>query len=337
MTFRIRDRRLARSLAVLAVATTTVAATYGAAADDDVNYQLSWIPTGDAAPLFAGIAKGFYKEEGINLTVTTGRGSGDAVKRVAGGGSPIGDGDISAVIVGRVNEKAPVRCLMHTHQHAPHSLFVLGSSGITNFKELAGKTLATTPGNSHRNYFPLAARLAGLDPDSVTWTVVDAATMPGLLVNKKVDAVPYFTTNAAFVRPPIEARGDTLKIIPFLSTGFDIYAYCIYAREDVIKSNPDMIRRFVKATQKSYLWARDNTEEAVQIHTKQWPQTKFADNMASWIDMRDNMFGPKMDQPWTGKFNGKKLQATYNALVESQGLDPKYDVTQAVDDSFIPE
>ena len=54
---------------------------------------------------------------------------------------------------------------MPWHDHSPHSLFVLESSGIKGFKDLAGKTLATTPGNSHRNYFPIAAKMAGLDPE----------------------------------------------------------------------------------------------------------------------------------------------------------------------------
>ena len=56
---------------------------------DKVNFQWSWIPTGFYAPISAGMAKGFYEEEGIDLTVSTGRGSGDAVKKVAGGGSPL--------------------------------------------------------------------------------------------------------------------------------------------------------------------------------------------------------------------------------------------------------
>ena len=122
-------------------------------------------PTEVSAPTSAAIEKGFYKEVGIDLKTTTGRGSGDAVKKVAGGGAMFGDGDMSAVMVARVKEGAPVKCLMYWHDHSPHALFTLESSGIKNFKDLAGKTLATTPGNSHRNYFPITAKMAGLDPE----------------------------------------------------------------------------------------------------------------------------------------------------------------------------
>lgn len=303
---------------------------------DEVTYQWSWIPDGVFAPTSAGIEKGFYKDAGIELKTSTGRGSGDAVKRVAGGAAMFGDGDLSAVILARVKEQAPVKCLMYWHDYAPHSLFVLESSGIKGFKDLKGKTLATTPGNSHRNYFPITAKMAGLDPDSVKWTTTDATTMPALLVNKKVDAAPYFTSNAAFIRPQVEAIGDKLRIIPFADYGFDIYAYCAFVREDVMRDKPDLVRRFAAAMQRSYLWARDNPEEASRIHNKRFPDTKYEQVLDGWLDLRSYMFGKDGKKPWTGHFDMVKVQRTYDIVAQSQELDPKVDVKQFIADTFLP-
>ena len=332
------ERRGALRLASAAVAVLIASLGFSASvmALDKVNFQWSWIPTGYYSPISAAIAKGFYEEEGIELTVSTGRGSGDAVKKVAGGGSPIGDGDMSAVMAARAQEGAPVQCLMHMHNHSPHSLFILKSSGIEHFRDLEGKTLATTPGNSHRNYFPIAARMAGLDPDTVSWTVVDATAMPSLLVNKRVDGVPYFTSNASFVEPQVKAIGDELVIIPFADYGFDIYSYCIYARDDVIEEQSDMLRRFVKATQRAHFWARDNPEEAARLHKERWPDTKYEDNLAGWIDLRRNMFGADLSGGWTGHYDMDKVKRTYEVLVESRGLDPEFAVEQVIHDSLLP-
>lgn len=333
--------RRTRPLLAAGLVATATGLSFGAPSpalsQEKVNFQWSWIPTGFYCPISGGIAKGFYTDVGIDLTVSTGRGSGDAVKKVAGGGSPIGDGDISAVMSARARENSPVRCLMHIHDHSPHSLFVLKSSGIKSFKDLKGKTLATTAGNSHRNYFPIAARMAGLDPDTVKWTVVDSTTMPALLVNKQVDGVPYFTSNASFIRPQVEARGDELVIIPFADYGFDIYSYCIYARDDVIENQSDMLRRFVAATQRSWLWAKDNPEEACRLHTKRWPDTKYEDNLAGWLDLRANMFGKDNSINWTGKFDMDRVKKTYGVLVESQNLDPNFDIKQVIFDSLLPQ
>jgi|RhiMetdeSRZDD1v2_1073273.scaffolds.fasta_scaffold284853_1 NitT/TauT family transport system substrate-binding protein len=306
------------------------------AALDDVTYQMSWIPTGSFAPLSAGIEKGFFKEAGINLKMTTGRGSGDAVKKVAGGGSMFGDGDMSAVMLARVKEDAPVRCLMYWQGRHPSAVFVLESSGIKTFKDLAGKTLATTPGNSNRNYFPITARLAGLDASTVKWVVVDPTTMPSLLVNKKVDGVPYFTENASFVRPQVEAMGDKLVVIPYADYGFDIYAYCTYTRDDVLKSNPDLVKRFLAATQRSYIWARDNQEETARIHKQRWPDTKVEVNLVGLQDLLGYMFGKDGKGKWTGHYDMEKVQRTYSVVAESLGLDPKADTRQFVDDSLLP-
>src|SRR5689334_24002014 len=98
-------RTFASSLALLLCAT-------AAQAEDKVTYQLGWIPTGEYAPYFAGVAKGFYKEEGIDLVMSRGFGSGDTVKKVAGGGAMLGEADISTVMLAAIREKAPVKCLM---------------------------------------------------------------------------------------------------------------------------------------------------------------------------------------------------------------------------------
>ena len=335
--FRNLKRYLLETISITAVGIFFIASVPSIAlSKDKVHFQWSWLPTGFYCPISGGIEKGFYTDVDIDLSVSTGRGSGDAVKKVAGGGSPIGDGDISAVMSARSRENAPVKCLMHIHDHSPHSLFVLKSSGIRGFKDLKGKTLATTPGNSHRNYFPIAARMAGLDPDTVKWTVVDSTTMPAMLVNKRVDGVPYFTSNISFIKPQVEARGDELVVIPFADYGFDIYSYCIYARDDVIKKEKDMLRRFVAATQRSWLWASHHPEEACRAHTKQWPDTKYKDNLAGWLDLRGNMFGKDLSRAWTGKFDMARVKKTYSVLVKSRDLDPNFDVKQVIYDDLLP-
>ena len=225
LRIRSSNRSVALVVAAVALCGSMLGVVSSASAMDKVHFQMSWIPTGFYSPMSGGIANGFYKDEGIDISVSTGRGSGDAVRKVAGGGSPFGDAGMSAVMRGVAAEGAPVSCLMHLHNHSPHSLFVLESSGIESFTDLPGKKLATTPGNSHYNYFPITARMAGIDPKTVSWVVVDATAMPSMLVNKQVDGVPYWTDNAAFVRPQVEAVGDKLRIIPFADYGFKIPDY----------------------------------------------------------------------------------------------------------------
>ena len=52
-----------------------------------------------------------------------------------------------------------------------------------------------------------------------------------------------------------------------------------------------MLQRFLKATVRSFVWARDNPEEAARLHKERWPDTKYEDNLAGWVDLSGNMFG----------------------------------------------
>ena len=308
----------------------------GASAQDDVKFQMSWIASGEYAPLSAGIEKGFFRDAGINLTMTTGRGSGDAIAKVGAGVAPFGDADISAVMTARVRTEAPVKCIHALQTKSPHSLFVLESSGINGFKDLAGKKLATTPGNSHYLYFPRVAKLSGLDPNSVEWVTVDASALAPMLIAKKVDAAPLFALNWYYQNKAAEKQGQRIKVIPFSESGFKIYAYCLTGNKQFVAANQDLTRRFLAAVQKSYLWARENIQEASELHVKRFPEGQVDDVIGTLNMQNEFMFNENTDRDGFGFYNRKQLEETYAVVAEAQGLPADFDVTEFVDTSYLP-
>ena len=328
-----RHLRPLLAFAVLALAATPVMA------QDKLHYQYSWLPTGEYGPISAGIEKGFFKEVGIDLTYTTGRGSGDAVKKVAagaGGGALIGDGDISALMAARVREKAPMRCLAAQHTYSPHALFVLESSGITDFKALSGKTLVTTPGNSHFLYFPLVAKMSGLDAKTVNWVTADAPAMGPMLIAGRVDGAPMFATHYSFQNRQAEKQGKKLRSIPFSDYGFRIYSYCWFATEDTIKAHPDLLRRFLVGLQKSYVWTKDNIPEAARLHNKRHPEISVQDSEDYIAASLKYIFNESSAKTGLGYFDKAQLANTYKVVAEAQELDPNQDPMQFIDESMLP-
>ena len=325
-----------RKTTALAVLLGSVALAPGASALDKVFYQYSWIPTGEYAPVSAGIEKGIFAEQGIELTVATGRGSGDAVKKVAAGGPLVGDGDISAVMAARTRENAPVKCLMSQHSMSPHALFVLEGSGINGIKDLAGKTLVTTPGNSHYLYFPLVAKLNGLDPSTVKWVNADATAMAPMLIAGRVDGAPLFATHHYYQNKQAEKVGKKIKVIPFADYGFKIYSYCWHATEESIRTQGEVLKRFLAGVRKSYLWAKDNVEEAAKLHNKRHPDVDIDDAMGSMRIMNRYMFPEGITDANFGYFDKERLQETYRVVAQAQELDPKLDPAQFIDESLLP-
>src|SRR5690242_21058521 len=92
-----------------------------ASAQDKVRFQTDWIPSGEHAMYYGGWQKGIFAEEGIDITITRGYGSGDTVAKLAGGAFDYGVADIAAVMTARARQGVPVKTIATLYTHSPHS------------------------------------------------------------------------------------------------------------------------------------------------------------------------------------------------------------------------
>ncbi|WP_254453371.1 ABC transporter substrate-binding protein [Siccirubricoccus sp. G192] len=313
-----------------------LAATRPASAEDRALLQLDWIPTGEHAAYFAGLARGFWREQGIVLSITRGYGSGDTVNKVAAGAAQFGVADIGAVLAARARQNVPVRSISAVYTHSPHSLFVLRSSGITNFRGLEGKRIAITPGNSHRLYFPEVARRSGTDPSRITWVNTDASAMAAMLISKRVDAAPFYSMHWYYQNKAARRAGEEIVVLPFVETGFAIYAASLIATDELIQQNPDLVRRFLRGAQKSFEWANANQAEACKLHVQRNPEVEQDDCEGSLRATMGFVFNDHERQTGLGRFDPERLAFTWKVVAESLQLDPAWDPTQAVDTSLLP-
>ena len=325
-------RSLARGAlgaALLMLATPVVAA-------DKVHLQTDWIPSGEHAMYFGGWTKGFWEEQGIDITITRGYGSGDTVTKIAGGAADFGIADIGALITARARTGVPVKQIMQTYTHSPHSLFVLKSSGITTFQGLEDKKIGITPGNSHRVYFPKVAERAGTDPSKIIWSNSDASAMAALLISKKIDAAPFFAMHHYYQNKAAMRAGEEIVVLPFVETGFAIYATGLVARDDMIEENPDLVRRFLIANRNAMEWARDNREEACTLHVERVPEVAHDDCMGSLNATMTFVFNDHSDATGLGRHDPARLAFTYEVVADAQDLPGDWDYSQVVDHRFVP-
>src|SRR6476660_5332807 len=151
--------RLTRTSSVL-VALTLVALTVPASGPAQqkplhpVTLILDFVPTGEYVPHYTALEKGWYKEEGLDVKIVRGQGSADTLKRIAAGQGEVGIADISTVIAGRANSDVKVKGIALWYRRPPHGIFVRADSPIKSPKELEGKKLAISPGNSHQVLWP---------------------------------------------------------------------------------------------------------------------------------------------------------------------------------------
>jgi len=307
-----------------------------AAAQDRALLQLDWIPTGEHAAYFAGAARGFWREQGIELSLTRGYGSGDTINKVAAGAAQFGVADIGGVMAARARQNVPVRSISAVYTHSPHSLFVLRSSGITNFRGLEGRRIAITPGNSHRLYFPEVARRAGTDPERITWVNTDASAMAALMISRRVDAAPFYSIHHYYQNKAARRAGEEIVVLPFVETGFAIYAASLIATDEMITRNPDLVRRFLAGAQRSFQWANENQAEACRLHVARNAEVEQDDCEGSLRATMSFVFNPHQQATGLGRFEAERLATTWRVVAESLQMDAAWDPTQAVNTALLP-
>lgn len=304
---------------------------------DKVKFQTDWIASGEHAAYYGGIEKGIFAEEGLDVAITRGYGSGDTVVKVAAGTFDFGVADVGAVLTARARTGVPVKVVSTVYTHSPHSLFVLKSSGITNFKGLEGKKIGVTPGNSHRVYFPFVAEKAGTDPNKIVWVNMDGGAMATQLIAKNIDAAPFYSLHYYFNNKAAKRAGEEIVVLPFVEAGFAIYAASIVASDKTIETRPDLVARFVKAVHRSFEWARDNPEEACHLHVKRIPEVDLDDCLGSLKATLTFVFTDESKKTGLGQTDESRIQATWKAVSEAEKLDPSWDPHQAFAKDILPK
>lgn len=306
-----------------------------AVAQDKVRFQTDWIPSGEHAMYYGAWSKGIYAKYGIEITITRGYGSGDTVTKVASGAADFGVADIAAVMTARARTNVPVKTIAVLYNESPHSLFVLKSSGITNFKGLEGKKIGITPGNSHRFYFPEVAKKAGTDPNKLIWTNMDGAAMAAQLIAKNIDAAPFYSIHYYYINKAAVKAGEEILPLPFVEVGFKIYAASLITTDKMLQDKPDLVTRFLAATKEAFEWAAANPEEACKLHVARFPEVELDDCMGSVKAVMKFVFNDHSKEFGWGKESPGRLKFSWETIATANELKPGFDYKTAIDTSKV--
>ena len=252
MPFQVPSLTLARRMLtglLLAVATaTTVSSTVHAANPVPVRFALDWRLEGPSALFLLPEAKGYFREEGLNVTIDTGSGSSATVSRVASGTYDMGFADLAALMEFHANNPTvpdkPVAVMM-VYNNMPAAVFALKKSGIETPQDLAGKKLGAPVFDAGRKAWPIFAQANGIG--DVEWISMDPPLRETMLVRGDVDAITgfYFTSLLN-----LEARGakpEDIVAMRYADNGVRLYGNAIIASPRFIEQNPEAVTAFLRA------------------------------------------------------------------------------------------
>ncbi|MQA86057.1 MAG: nitrate ABC transporter substrate-binding protein [Streptosporangiales bacterium] len=266
-------RKLAALGVALGLLSLSACGSSGAQESDDgtVTIKTGILPSVGLAPLYLGMKKGFFAEQRIKIETQQAEGGAALLPAVTSGEIQVGFSNAVSLMLAR-QKGLPVRAIVNGPlQTEPGSgwpedstydaLLVAKDSPVRSVKDLAGKTIAVnTLKNIEEVLVKYAIDQSGGDSSKVKLVELPTSQMPGALEQGKVAAAlaidPYVTVALD--------QGARILLRPFehLDPAASVSMY--FASEEFIEKEPDTVKRFVAAMNKSIEYAQAHQDEARQ-------------------------------------------------------------------------
>ena len=315
----MKRRILVQALAAAALAS-CLAAPAHAQAKDKVVLMLNWYVYSEHAPFFLGKEKGFYDAENIELEIQEGRGSGVTAQAVAAGSATFGYIDVPTMI--KIASKgAPIRSVGVALQVSPMSVMGFADKNIKTAKDIVGKTVAMTPGDSMSQIWPLFLKKTGLKDDQFKTVSGDAQTKLNAVINGQADVLLGYVMDQNIKLQ--DATKKPVQVVRFADYGVNLISSGIIANKDLLASKPDLVKRFMRASTKALEEAEKNPEAAVDATLKANPKAGQRDTMLTGLKLTTALYHTdetKGLRPF--RVSMKNVNESLDLLTQYGGLDP---------------
>jgi NitT/TauT family transport system substrate-binding protein len=225
------------------------------AQETTIKFTLGWKTQGSDAAFFYAKDKGYFKEEGLNVIIDQGEGSGATVTRIMSGAWDAGFGDVNAIIQNASTrpQDAPVMVYMIWNQ-PPFAIVAKNGSGINTIKDFEGHTLGGAQGTPTTRMLPVFIKKNKLDGDKVKVTNMAPNLQEPMLIKGDIDAALVFNITSYFNLVLNRQDPDKdYKWFSFGDYGMDLYSNGVIVSQKLIQSNPKAVAGLVRAINKGMI------------------------------------------------------------------------------------
>ena len=306
-------------LALAAAASLALSGGAAAQAKDKVVLLLNWYTYSEHAPFYLGKERGYYDQEGIDLDIQEGRGSGVTVQAVAAGTATFGYADVPTMMKA-ASKGAPVIAVGVALQTSPMSVMGFSEKNIKKPEDIKGKTVAVTPGDSMSQIWPLFMKKTGLKEGDFKQVAGDAQTKLNAVMNNQADLLLGYVMDQAIKLT--DATKKPVTPIRFADYGVNMVSSGIVVQKDYLKDHPDVVKRFLKATQRSMEEAAKNPEAAIDAMLKAQPKSGVKETAIDGMKATAALYkGPDNPNDKPLRVGKKNMDETLALLIEYGGLD----------------
>lgn len=307
-------------------------------ADVDIKFTLDWKFQGPTAAFLVAADKGFYKDEGLDISIDSGNGSAGAVTRVASGAYQMGFADINALVdFNAQNPGQSVKAVMMAYDAPPFSLFTLAKNNIKTPADMVGRSLGAPVFDASYKLFPAFAHETGIDQSEVERVNMNPALRETMLVQGEVDFISghYFSSML-----DLKAKGvaqEDIKYFLYSDFGMDFYGNAVIASGKFIEEHPDAVAGLIRATVRGWKDIIADPQGAIEIVAKFDPLIdKKLELERLQLALDVNVLTPHVLKAGIGDVDTARLKSSIAQLALAYGLTTTPEPAAVWTSEFLP-
>jgi len=291
-----------------------------------VRLQVDWYPQPEQGGFFAAQLLGYYKEEGLDVSIFPLPQYGSVAQQITTGKADIGLGSSDQVMEWNSNG-LPLVAIAATMQHDPQAIMVHKDSPIQDFKDLEGHTVAAQTGATWLKYVISRYNLHSVKQIPTTLSVANFLADPGYVQQIFVTSEPFFAKQA----------GAEVRTLLISSTGYDPYRVQFTTR-DYAAQHPDVVAKFVRASIRGWNEYLRNPEATNKHLLELNPALNPAQEAFTSNALREGGFvnGGDASGAQTGHMTAERWAKSYEQLKALGILNGPIDLNSAYSLKFVP-
>jgi NitT/TauT family transport system substrate-binding protein len=335
--FKSINRRQAGLILAAAVGTALLAGP--AAAQQAIKFSLDFKFEGPSAPFLVAIDKGYFKAEGLDVTIDSAAGSLEPINRVAAGTYDMGFGDINSLIKFRdANPSNAIKAVYMVYNKPAFSIVGRKSRGVTKPKDLEGKTLGAPPPDGAWAQWKIFTQANGIDPSKVKVEAVGFPVREPMLQNGQVDAITGFSFSSFINLKSMGVPVDDIVVMLMADHGVNLYGNTIIVNPKFAAEKPEAVKGFLRAFTKGLRDTIANPSAAVDSVIKRNDVAKKPVELERLnMALKDNIVTPEVKANGFGGVNADRLTKAIDQIgltYDFKNAKPK--AADAFDTSFLP-
>jgi len=291
-----------------------------------VSLQADWYPQPEQGGYFNAVVKGFYKAEGLEVTILPLPPYGSGLQAIAYGDVEFGLASSDKMIETQSNG-IPLVAVGATMQHDPQALMMHRESPVHTFADLEGHTVAAQPAATWFRYVVSKYHLNNVRETPATHSIANFLADPNYIQQIFVTSEPFFVTKA----------GGTFRTLLISSAGYDPYRV-FFTRQQLIDEHPEIVGKFVRASVRGWQDYMRDPAEANALILKLNPAQSPAQMQYTFNALKEGNFitGDDISGANVGRMTAERW-ATINQQLTALGvIKNRIDPTTAYTLKFLP-